>query len=120
MEAKKRSGGDEALEYLTVLKRYALANLPFENLELHYSRNQIIDIHPEILYQKIVAQGTGRGGYCMENNAFFGTVLRTLGFKIMSTGGRVNAAASPSGDVGEHSEWFGFVHMVNIITIKWE
>ncbi|KAK4502523.1 hypothetical protein PRZ48_005948 [Zasmidium cellare] len=117
-EAKRKSGGDQALEYLTVLKRYTLANVPFENLELHYSRTQVIDIHPEILFQKIVAQGTGRGGYCMENNAFFATVLRTLGFKIMSTGGRVSAAASPNGDVGDHSMWFGFAHMVNIVTIK--
>lgn len=117
-EAKKTSRGDKALEYLTVLKRYTLANIPFESAELHYSRNQIIDIHPEILFQKIVGQNTGRGGYCMENNAFFATVLRTLGFKIMSTGGRVNAAAAPSGDPGDQSMWFGFAHMVNIITIK--
>lgn len=117
-EAKKTSSGDQALEYLTVLKRYTLANVPFENAELHYSRNQIIDIHPQSLFQKIVAQGTGRGGYCMENNAFFGTVLGSLGFKIMSTGGRVNAAASPSGDPGDHSMWYGFAHMINIVTIK--
>ncbi|KAF2163321.1 hypothetical protein M409DRAFT_68595 [Zasmidium cellare ATCC 36951] len=103
-EAKKGSSGDQALEYLTVLKRYTLANVPFENAELHYSRNQIIDIHPQILFQKIVTQGTGRGGYCMENNAFFGTVLRSLGFKIMST--------------GDHSMWYGFAHMINIVTIK--
>lgn len=117
-EAKRTSRGDQALEFLSVLKRYTLANIPFESAELHYSRNQIIDIHPEILFSKIVSQGTGRGGYCMENNALFATVLRTLGFEIMSTGGRVNAAAAPSGDPGDHSMWYGFAHMINIITIK--
>lgn len=117
-QAKNMSRGDQALEFLTVLQRYTLANVPFENAELHYSRTQVIDVHHEILFQKIVSQGTGRGGYCMENNAFFATVLRTLGLEIMSTGGRVNAAASPNGDASDHSMWFGFAHMVNIITIQ--
>lgn len=117
-QAKKTSHGDQALEYLTVLKRYTLVSVPFENIELHYSRTQVIDIHPQVLFQKIVSQGTGRGGYCMENNALFATVLRTLGFTIMSTGARVNSAATPSGDPGDRSMWFGFAHMINIITIK--
>lgn len=36
----------------------------------------------------------GRGGYCMENNCFFGTVLRSIGFDVYSAGARVK---SPSG-----------------------
>lgn len=36
----------------------------------------------------------GRGGYCMENNCFFGTILRSIGFDVYSAGARVK---SPDG-----------------------
>lgn len=52
----------------------------------------MIDIEPEVLFEKIVggAGGKGRrGGYCMENNTFFGTVLRSLGFDVYAVGARV-------------------------------
>jgi arylamine N-acetyltransferase len=106
------------LEWLAALQRYTLAAVPFENLSLHYSRTKVIDLHPTLLFRKIISQGAGRGGYCMENNTFFATVLRSLGFQIMSTGGRVNAMASPNGDVEERSMYYGFAHMINIVTIE--
>lgn len=50
----------------------------------------------------------------MENNTFFGTVLRSLGFKVVSVGARVNRMASGSGgDV-----WEGWSHMVNIVELE--
>jgi arylamine N-acetyltransferase len=110
--------GDGGLELLYALQRYHLANVPFENLELHYSPTKVINTDAELLFNKIVTQNTGRGGYCMENNLFFGTLLRSLGFSVMSTGGRVNTAAQPSGDVGPEERYTGFSHMVNIVTIQ--
>lgn len=65
----------------------------FENLQLHYSSHHSISLDPEHLYTKIVEKDN-RGGYCMENNCFFGTVLRTLGFSLHSAGARVAIAAS--------------------------
>ena len=50
----------------------------------------------------------------MENNCFFGTVLRTLGFNVFSAGARVNTQASGSGGNG----WTGWSHMVNIVTLS--
>ena len=41
------------------------------------------------LYEKLVERKRGRGGYCMENNYFFGTVLRSLGFGVYSAGAKV-------------------------------
>jgi len=32
----------------------------------------------------------GRGGYCMENNRFFATILHSLGFDVYSVGARVH------------------------------
>lgn len=58
----------------------------------------------------------------MELNTLFATVLRTLGFQVMSTGGRVSSQASPNGYSGSNpaagSFYYGFAHMVNIVTIS--
>lgn len=80
---------EETLEYLTVLQRHQLVEVPFENLTLHYSHHRQISTHPELLFEKIVGDNNGRGGYCMENNCFFGTVLYSLRFDIYSAGARV-------------------------------
>ena len=49
----------------------------------------------------------------MENNCFFGTILRSLGFNVCSAGARVNTAAGGTGD-----GWEGWSHMVNIVTLS--
>ena len=49
----------------------------------------------------------------MENNCFFGTVLRSLGFTVHSVGARVNNAADGSGREGYN----GWSHMINIVTL---
>ena len=117
-ESKTIARGDDGLRLLSALQRHHIANVPFENLELHYSPTKVINTDAELLFQKIVMQNTGRGGYCMENNLFFGTLLRSLGFSVMSTGGRVNTAVAPNGTVGSEERFTGFSHMVNIITIQ--
>lgn len=78
---------EDALEHLATLQRHHLAWVPFENLALHYSRWRQISLHPDDLFKKIV-QSPGRGGYCMENNALFAALLRTLGYRIRSCGAR--------------------------------
>lgn len=86
------------LEYLKLLQAYQLAAVPFENLSLHYSPERTISIDKDDLFEKIIGlkkteSGSGRGGYCMENNLFFGTVLKTLGYEVVPIGARVYAAA---------------------------
>ena len=117
-ESKTIARGDDGLKLLSALQRHHIAKVPFENLELHYSPTKVINTDAELLFQKIVTQNTGRGGYCMENNLFFGTLLRSLGFSVMSTGGRVNTAVAPNGAVGSEERFTGFSHMVNVITIQ--
>lgn len=79
---------EPSLQFLTTLQKYHLARVPFENLSLHYSKHHLLSLDQDDLYSKIVHRGMG--GYCMENNAFFGTVLRSLGFAVFSTGARVS------------------------------
>jgi arylamine N-acetyltransferase len=115
---KEIVSGHGGLGLLSALQRHHLANIPFENLELHYSPTKVINTDSNLLFRKIVTQNTGRGGYCMENNLFFATLLRTLGFSVMSTGGRVNTAVQPSGDIGPEERYTGWSHMVNIVKIQ--
>ena len=84
-----------ALSFLEVLQRYQLAAVPFENLGLHYSAYRNISIDAQSIFEKIVEGNSDRGGYCMENNTLFGTVLRSLGYNTTSVGGRVNEAVQP-------------------------
>jgi arylamine N-acetyltransferase len=78
-----------SLAYLSELQKYHLATVPFENLTLHYSKHHLLSLDPQDLFNKIVVRRMG--GYCMEINAFFGDVLRSLGFTVFSTGGRVKS-----------------------------
>jgi len=75
------------LEYLTALQKYQLCAVPFENVSLHYSQTKLLSLDPDDLFEKIVDKK--RGGYCMEVNHFFGCMLKSIGFDVVRTGGRV-------------------------------
>jgi arylamine N-acetyltransferase len=98
---------EDSLEYLALLQKLQLAAIPFENINLHYSTHHSVSVHPEVLFRKIIGDNNGRGGYCMENNRLFGTLLNSVGFALYSGGCRVFADGT----------WTGWSHMVNIITI---
>lgn len=95
-EISKSDSTDQQLEFLTSLQQHQLANVPFENLAIHYSIHHTVSIDAHDLYIKMVENARGRGGYCMENNCFFGTILRTLGFKEYGVGGRIADAVNGS------------------------
>lgn len=98
---------------LSALIRHHLYDIPFENLDLHYSPSKHVCLDPDYIFDKVVGSGRGprgRGGWCFEHNLLFATVLRTLGYDVMSTGARVNEAVQPiSGEVGwkgpKYSGW---------------
>ncbi|KAM0721497.1 hypothetical protein Q7P37_002421 [Cladosporium fusiforme] len=106
------------LPILTLLQKHHITSIPFENLELHYSPTKTIVPDATHLFDKIITQSTGRGGYCMENNLFFGTLLRSLGFSVMSTGARVNAASPEDVAAGVRERFTGWSHMINIVTFE--
>lgn len=81
---------EPSLQFLSTLLKYHLARVPFENIFLHYSKHHLLSLDQDDLYDKVVRRGMG--GYCMENNAFLGTVLRSVGFAIFNTGARVSNA----------------------------
>jgi len=86
------STSQPSFEFLVELTKRQLSRVPFESISLHYSKHRLLSLDPDDLFEKIV--GRGMGGYCMENNTFFSTILRSLGFTIMTTGARVSDATA--------------------------
>ncbi|CAJ0548819.1 Ff.00g024320.m01.CDS01 [Fusarium sp. VM40] len=99
--------------FLTVLHQHMIATVPYDNMTLHYSPHRNITLEPQALYQKIVVDGRGRGGYCMESNLFFCYMLRALGFQVYPVGVRVRLRK----DGVPHGGYLGWVHIVNIVTL---
>lgn len=119
-KSRELARGPEGYEYLHTLQKYNLAAVPFENLDLHYSIHRTISIDPQHLFEKIVSRNAGRGGYCMELNGLFGTVLNSLGFDVYPTGARVNEASQPA---SQQESWpgpkyRGWDHHINIVQIN--
>lgn len=104
-------GNGTTLPLLRSLMTRQLSAVPFESLSLHYSPTHTLSLAHNDLFAKVVDHHCG--GYCMENNTFFGTVLRSLGFTVTPVGGRVSFATTGRPGNG----YAGWSHMVNIVTI---
>jgi arylamine N-acetyltransferase len=103
----------EPLQTLRKLQLWQLAAVPFGNLVLHYSPHHAVSLDPYTLFTKIVERKMG--GYCMENNAFFATVLRSLGYNLYTTGARVSSGLEATHkDPGGYSGWSHMLLIVNI------
>ncbi|KAI8958088.1 cysteine proteinase [Daldinia sp. FL1419] len=108
-----RSASDDVkLNYLALLNKHNIVRIPFENLTQHYSWHRTVNVRPHHLFNKIVPPPSRRGGYCMEANSLFHTVLLSLGFQVYMAGARVY-----SKDVEKYG---GFSHCVNIVIIGQE
>jgi arylamine N-acetyltransferase len=110
---------EHGLPFVQALVRYHVCNVPFENLELHYSAHKKITLNMDDLYEKFAERGLkyGRGGRCMEQNGFFGTVLRSLGFDVRNCAGRVSRMMSPNAETREKQgqTYDGWNHMLNLV-----
>jgi arylamine N-acetyltransferase len=111
---------EHGLPFVQALTRHHTCSVPFENLELHYSAHKTITLDTADLYAKIVTRR--RGGRCMENNTFFATVLRSLGFEVRNCGGRVSRAMSPYPEVrrNQAKTYDSWNHMLNLVRFDGE
>ena len=99
----------EQLAYLHLIQKHELVKIPWENLTQHYSWHRVVNTKPQHLFNKIVlSPGGGRGGYCMEANSFFHTILLSVGFKAHMAGSRIHHGDGIYG---------GWSHVINIVTI---
>ncbi|RAQ51159.1 N-hydroxyarylamine O-acetyltransferase [Aspergillus flavus] len=118
LKDKTQAGTKEhGLPLLQALTRYHTCHVPFDNLVLHYSPHKTVTLDLAELYTKIVRRQLG--GRCMENNTFFGTVLRSLGYEVRNCGGRVARAMSPYPDVrrNQSATYDGWNHMLNLVRL---
>ncbi|RAH43265.1 arylamine N-acetyltransferase family protein [Aspergillus brunneoviolaceus CBS 621.78] len=106
------------LATLTELQRAHLTSIPWGNSGLHYSAHHSISIRPACVFEKLVSRRLD--GYCMENTMLFYHVLRSLGYTVYPTGGRVNTAASDASTDSRNWFFVGMGHMVLIVTIDGE
>jgi N-hydroxyarylamine O-acetyltransferase len=65
-------------ETLAGLHRAHMLTVPFENLDLHIGRRNVLD--PDHIYDKVVRRR--RGGWCFELNGSFARLLEQLGFTV--------------------------------------
>jgi arylamine N-acetyltransferase len=101
------------LATLSQLQLHHLSKVPWGNIAMHYSAHKTLSLDTEALFVKIVERGMG--GYCMENNLFFATVLRSLGYELYITGGRVSNAVESNGK--DPDGFGGWEHMVILVRI---
>ncbi len=87
------------LGFLRTLHTHMISTVPYETLVLHYSPERRVRLDPQHLFQKIVRDSRGRGGYCLENNLFFLFMLRDLGFQVYPVGvkSRLRIDGAPKG-----------------------
>lgn len=100
------------LTYLSLIQKYQLVKVPWENLTQHYSWHRVVQIDPRHLFRKIVQDpaGNARGGYCFEANTFFFTVLYSLGFDVYMGGSRIYSPKA--------KKYGGWTHVINLVTIS--
>ncbi|KAH7124690.1 hypothetical protein EDB81DRAFT_730966 [Dactylonectria macrodidyma] len=98
-------------DFLVQLVRRQLAFVPFETLSLHYSADKSASLDANDLFDKIVKKR--RGGYCFENNTFFGAILRSIGFHVYGVICRITTATRGVFD----GSWRSMSHMANIVII---
>ncbi len=94
------------LEYLKRLHKNHLLSIPFENLDIHWQREIVLEI--EKIYGKIVL--SKRGGFCYELNGLFYVLLLNLGFNCRLISCRVfNDEVEESAD---------YEHMAIIVDVE--
>ena len=74
------------LEVLRMLQKNHLLNVPFENLDIHYNKQIILDTAS--FFDKIILRK--RGGFCYELNGLFHMLLLEIGFDAKIISARVH------------------------------
>lgn len=86
-----------SLAFLKTLHRQHLLHIPFENLDIHWGREILLDY--EKLFHKVVDEK--RGGFCHELNGLFFVLLTQLGFQCYLAAARM---PQPGGELSPNFE----------------
>ncbi len=88
------------------LQRAHLLSVPFENLDIHYNREIVLDTN--IIFEKIVTHK--RGGFCHELNGLFYTLLKEIGFNVHLVSARVYSEKNQYGKEFGHMAIFATIN----------
>jgi len=83
---------------LKALQSRHIYHIPFENLDIHYGREILLD--KELIYQKVMREN--RGGFCYELNGIFYFLLEALGFEVHRISARVYGSNEEFGPEYDH------------------
>lgn len=83
---------------LQSLHRQHIFSVPFENLDIHYGKEIILE--ESIIYKKVVEKK--RGGFCYELNLVFHGLLRELGFESRIIAARIFDSEGIVGPAFDH------------------
>ena len=81
-------------ETLLALHRAHMLVVPFENLDIHLGRRNVLD--PDQVFDKVVRRR--RGGWCFELNGLFALLLEELGYPVTRYAASVILSDPPSPD----------------------
>lgn len=112
----RASGKRDPLSTLATLQRLTTRLIAWGSLGLHYSPHRVLSLEPNALFTKIVERR--QGGYCMEDNTFFATVLRSLGYEYYLTGARISATLASDAQGPERDGFMGFGHQVLLVKLE--
>ncbi|KXN87906.1 Arylamine N-acetyltransferase [Leucoagaricus sp. SymC.cos] len=99
------------LRNLAALVRCHAVTFPYENLQMHYSKDHTMDVDPQCLFRRLLTDR--RGSYCFGLNILFLWMLRGLGYRAYPGLGRVNE----NGDPKMLPEFSGCSHMVIFVQL---
>jgi N-hydroxyarylamine O-acetyltransferase len=89
---------EPSLEVLCSLHQHHVFNVPFENLDIHYAKEIILE--EAAIYKKVVKNY--RGGFCYELNLLFHWLLTQMGFKSKIIAARVVDSQAELGPAFDH------------------
>ncbi|KAL4865857.1 hypothetical protein BDV12DRAFT_187853 [Aspergillus spectabilis] len=112
----QRSIQEDALGALAELQRHHIGSIPWGNSAIHYSQHHSISTHPSAVFEKLVVRRLD--GYCMESTNLLYVVLRSLGYQVYPTAGRVSNAAGDPKNPPLEVRYSSLAHMVNLVTIN--
>jgi N-hydroxyarylamine O-acetyltransferase len=87
-----------SLEVLCSLHQHHVFNVPFENLDIHYGKEIILE--ETAIYKKVVERR--RGGFCYELNLLFHWLLTQIGFESKIIAARVVNSQEELGPAFDH------------------
>ncbi|XEV07251.1 hypothetical protein FSHL1_012538 [Fusarium sambucinum] len=100
------------LALLKALHIHSISTFPYENLSLHYNPTHDIQLDPQHLFQKMIGNNRGRGGFCMEIAILYNHMLRAIGFNAYTAGVRTRGRLEGI----PHGDYPGWNHIINIVT----